>query len=52
MEQRIKGYCCGMQNVWFNTGEDKLFLNVIFLRLTDAFRLGNKEIKTRCENIC
>ncbi|KAL2233167.1 UNVERIFIED_CONTAM: hypothetical protein Sindi_1496700, partial [Sesamum indicum] len=26
-------------------GEDKLFLNAIFLRLADAFRLGNKQIK-------
>lgn len=26
-------------------GEDKLFLNAIFLHLVDAFRLGNKEIK-------
>lgn len=27
-------------------GEDKLFLNAIFLRLADAFRLGNKQIKS------
>ncbi|KAL0409164.1 UNVERIFIED_CONTAM: hypothetical protein Sradi_1850800 [Sesamum radiatum] len=26
-------------------GEDKLFLNAILLRLADAFRLGNKQIK-------
>ncbi|KAK4423236.1 hypothetical protein Salat_1906400 [Sesamum alatum] len=26
-------------------GEDKLFLNAIFLRLADAFRLGDKQIK-------
>ncbi|KAK6146559.1 hypothetical protein DH2020_020428 [Rehmannia glutinosa] len=27
-------------------GEDKLFLNAIFLRLADAFRLGNKQVKS------
>ncbi|KAL2537231.1 ARM repeat superfamily protein [Forsythia ovata] len=27
-------------------GEDKLFLNAIFLRLVDAFRLGDKDIKS------
>lgn len=32
-------------------GEDKLFLNAIFLRLADAFRLGDKETKITILNI-
>ncbi|KAL2455153.1 ARM repeat superfamily protein [Abeliophyllum distichum] len=32
-------------------GEDKLFLNAIFLRLVDAFRLGDKDIKSCIINI-
>ncbi|CAI9781836.1 unnamed protein product [Fraxinus pennsylvanica] len=32
-------------------GEDKLFLNAIFLRLADAFRLGDKNVKSCIVNI-